>query len=82
VLHEGRAFRYPLEAADLVRNLGTRENLQALFGYARARLGDERPTTEHSTEHSFEHWVISRFGRPLYDRFFGPYTQKLWGIHP
>ena len=78
VLHEGRTFRYPLEAADLVRNLGTRENLQALLGYARTRLGRERPTAEGS----FEHWVVSRFGRPLYDRFFGPYTQKLWGIHP
>lgn len=78
VLHEGRRFRYPLEAADLVRNLGTRENLGALIGYARARLGRERP----GGEGSFEQWVVSRFGRPLYDRFFGPYTEKLWGIHP
>jgi len=78
VLHEGRAFRYPLEAANLVRNLGTRENLRALLGYAQARLGNDLPATEGS----FEHWVVSRFGRPLYDRFFGPYTQKLWGIPP
>lgn len=78
VLHEGRAFRYPLEAADLVRNLGPRENLAALVGYARARIGGER----RAAEGSFEHWVVSRFGRPLYERFFGPYTQKLWGIHP
>jgi protoporphyrinogen oxidase len=78
VLHEGRTFRYPLEAADLVRNLGTRENVQALLGYARARLGNERSAADGT----FEQWVVRRFGRPLYDRFFGPYTQKLWGIHP
>jgi protoporphyrinogen oxidase len=78
VLHEGRTFRYPLEAADLVRNLGTRENARALLGYARARLGGE----QSGAEGSFEQWVVRRFGRPLYDRFFGPYTQKLWGIHP
>lgn len=78
VLHEGRTFRYPLEAADLVRNLGTRENVRALLGYARARL--ER--TSGSRDASFEQWVTSRFGRPLYDRFFGPYTHKLWGLHP
>jgi protoporphyrinogen oxidase len=78
VLHEGRTFRYPLEAVDLVRNLGTRENVHALLGYARARLRRERPAAEGS----FEHWVVSRFGRPLYERFFGPYTQKLWGIQP
>src|SRR5579863_9505154 len=29
VLHEGRAFRYPLEAADLLRNLGVRANVEA-----------------------------------------------------
>ncbi len=78
VLHEGRTFRYPLEAADLVRNLGTRENVRALLGYARARLH----RTSRSRDASFEQWVTSRFGRPLYDRFFGPYTHKLWGLHP
>ncbi|HEX8791923.1 MAG TPA: FAD-dependent oxidoreductase [Polyangiaceae bacterium] len=78
VLHEGRTFRYPLEAADLVRNLGPRENVRALFGYAQARLLRDRAASEGS----FEGWVVSRFGRPLYDRFFGPYTEKLWGIPP
>lgn len=79
VLHEGRAFRYPLEAADLVRNLGLRENLEALWGYARVRA---RRRGAPASQQSFEGWVTARFGRPLYDRFFGPYTQKLWGLHP
>jgi len=79
VLHEGRRFRYPLEAVDLVRNLGVRENAAALAGFARARIGRRlRPRPDLS----FEDWVTARFGRPLYDRFFGPYTEKLWGIHP
>jgi protoporphyrinogen oxidase len=79
VIHEGRRFRYPLEAADLVRNLGLHENLTALTGYAVARVNRwARPRPDVS----FEDWVTSRFGRPLYDRFFGPYTQKLWGLHP
>lgn len=79
VIHEGRRFRYPLEAADLVLNLGLRDNLGALAGYAWARaVHHVRPRPDVS----FEDWVTSRFGRPLYDRFFGPYTQKLWGLHP
>jgi protoporphyrinogen oxidase len=79
VLHEGRRFRYPLEAVDLVQNLGLRENVEALAGYARARIGLRMG---HGADRTFEDWVTARFGRPLYDRFFGPYTEKLWGLHP
>jgi protoporphyrinogen oxidase len=79
VLHEGRCFRYPLEAADLVRNLGWRENLVALAGYAGARAASR---VSPSPDASFEDWVVARFGRPLYARFFGPYTEKLWGLSP
>jgi protoporphyrinogen oxidase len=31
---------------------------------------------------TFEDWVTARFGVPLYETFFGPYTQKLWGLSP
>jgi protoporphyrinogen oxidase len=79
VLHEGRAFRYPLEARDLLENLGWRENARALAGYARARLAARLSPRPDVT---FEDWVVSRFGRPLYDTFFGPYTEKLWGLSP
>ncbi|HZU83161.1 MAG TPA: FAD-dependent oxidoreductase, partial [Polyangiaceae bacterium] len=79
VLHQGRRFRYPLEARDLLRNLGVRENARAAAGWAVARIAARlRPRPERS----FEDWVTARFGRPLYDTFFGPYTHKLWGLHP
>ncbi|MCO6450573.1 MAG: FAD-dependent oxidoreductase, partial [Caldilineales bacterium] len=29
---------------------------------------------------SFEDWVVHRFGRAMFDVFFGPYTEKVWGI--
>src|SRR5436305_4283540 len=38
VLHDGRRFQYPLDARDLLRNLGVRENARALGGYAAARV--------------------------------------------
>jgi protoporphyrinogen oxidase len=79
VLHEGRRFRYPLEARDLLQNLGVHENARALAGYARARL--ERAVRPRP-DVTFEDWVTARFGKPLYDTFFGPYTEKLWGIPP
>src|SRR5208337_3182340 len=79
VLHEGRRFKYPLDARDLVRNLGLRENVRALAGYAVERA---RRAARPREDVTFEDWVVGRFGRPLYDAFFGPYTEKLWGIHP
>ncbi len=79
VLHEGRTFRYPLEAGDLARNLGWRENARALAGYAAVRA---RALIEPGEDRTFQQWVTTRFGRPLYDSFFGPYTHKLWGLHP
>ncbi len=79
VLHDGRRFAYPLDARDLVKNLGVGENARALAGFARARL--ERALSPR-TDRTFEDWVSARFGRPLYETFFGPYTSKLWGISP
>ncbi|HEY9623207.1 MAG TPA: FAD-dependent oxidoreductase [Crinalium sp.] len=29
---------------------------------------------------SFEDWVIRRYGKALYEVFFKPYTEKVWGI--
>lgn len=29
---------------------------------------------------SFEDWVVRRFGRALYEIYFRPYTEKVWGI--
>lgn len=79
VLHEGRRFRYPLDAHDLVANLGWRENARAFAGYAAARA---RRVIASPPDRTFEDWVTARFGRPLYETFFGPYTAKLWGIAP
>jgi len=79
VLHEGRRFQYPLDARDLVRQLGVAENARALGGYAIERA---RRALRPRADATFEDWVVARFGRPLYDTFFGPYTHKLWGIHP
>ena len=79
ILHRGRRFAYPLDALDLWRNLELAEVARAALSYARARLEARlRP----GPEVSFEDWVVARFGRHLYDRFFGPYTAKLWGLPP
>jgi protoporphyrinogen oxidase len=79
ILHGGRRFRYPLDALDLAANLRSGEAMHAVASWARARVADRlhpRPAR------SFEDWVTARFGAHLYARFFGPYTEKLWGLPP
>lgn len=75
----GKRFAYPLELGDVVRNLDLVDNARAFLDYlvsfARNRLAAP-------AENSFEDWVVNRFGRTLYDLYFGPYTAKLWGLHP
>jgi protoporphyrinogen oxidase len=80
VLHDGRHFHYPLEAGDLVRSLGVAENARAMLDYALSRA--QRPFARGERAGSFDAWVRARFGNYLYNTFFGPYTEKLWGIPP
>ena len=38
------------------------------------------PTCDPEQDRSFESWIVSRFGRRLFDMFFKSYSEKLWGI--
>jgi protoporphyrinogen oxidase len=67
-------FNYPLRAEDVFRGLGLVESTRCAISY----LG--RPRMRRRKPQSFEDWVVSRFGRRLYDDFFRSYTQKVWGI--
>ncbi len=79
VLYRGRRFRYPLELDDVVRQAGLVGGARALHSYAGERA---RQRLRPGADVSFRDWVTHRFGAELYGAFFGPYTQKLWGIAP
>jgi protoporphyrinogen oxidase len=69
-----RFFNYPLELGNALANLGVVESILILLSYLRWKAFPHRP------EDTFERWVINRFGRRLYVRFFKTYTEKVWGI--
>ncbi|HXR24775.1 MAG TPA: hypothetical protein VN742_05390 [Candidatus Binataceae bacterium] len=73
VYYRGRYFKYPLEPLDALKNLGLVEALRSLISY----LQVQRNAPAHIT--SFEDWVVSAFGRRLYEIFFKTYTEKVWG---
>jgi protoporphyrinogen oxidase len=79
VLYNGHRYRYPLELDDVVGQAGLVAGARALASYGGQRL---RRRLRPRPDRTFEDWVVQRFGRVLYDAFFGPYTHKLWGIAP
>jgi protoporphyrinogen oxidase len=81
---DGQRFAYPLVARELVEKLPARLLARASADYAQQALTTvtRRLTGRDAPDISFEQWVTRRFGRTLYELFFGPYTEKLWGVHP
>lgn len=75
----GREFAYPLSGADLLKRLPTGVALRAVADILRICLWRRE---NGSPDISFEEWVIRRFGRTLFELFFSPYTEKLWGRSP
>jgi protoporphyrinogen oxidase len=74
ILYRNRLFDYPLKLGNALTNMGAVNAVSCLLSYGRARLA-ERPAPE-----TFEDWVVSRFGRRLFEMFFKSYSEKLWGI--
>ncbi len=74
-----RYFDYPLSGSNLLRNLPPTVAVLCffdfLFTWVRGRIAPR-------IDDSFETWVVNRFGRRLYDIYFGPYTAKVWGSDP
>lgn len=74
IYYRGRYFHYPLQLADVLANLGPWECLACLGSFARERMW---PSADPS---SLEGWLVTQFGRRLYNTFFKSYSEKLWGL--
>lgn len=79
ILHEGKVFSYPLTIEDILFKMGLLQNLKIGVSYAKALFCR---CFFRKKDVSLEDWLINRFGCMLYRIFFGPYTEKLWGISP
>ncbi len=75
IYYDGKYFAYPLLARDVLARLGIVESTRCAMSYLWSRIATARLTPE-----TFEDWVVSNFGRRLYDAFFASYTEKVWGI--
>ncbi len=77
ILWRNRRLRYPLAAWDIATQLPAGMSIRALRDLAVART---RRAVRTRPDVSFRDWTTARFGQTLYDSFFGPYTEKLWGV--
>ena len=76
ILYRNHLFDYPLKPLAALRGLGLWTSLQAMASFTKIKLWPRRGRARGS----FEDWVVSQFGRVLYDIFFKTYTEKVWGI--
>ncbi len=70
-----RFFDYPLKAQNVVQNMPKWLLVKAMWDYLWIRMYQWfRPIPDDN----FENWTKKRFGKTLYDMFFGTYTSKAW----
>jgi len=74
IFYDGKYYDYPLKASNALRNLGIIEAVRCVLSYVWARI---RPPKDMNT---LEGWIISRFGKRLYEHFFKTYNEKIWGV--
>jgi protoporphyrinogen oxidase len=72
-------YDYPLNASNLLTNLPKSLAVTSLLDFMWTKA---KQRVRPSPDDSFETWVVNRFGRRLYDVYFGPYTAKVWGRDP
>ncbi|MGK5086070.1 FAD-dependent oxidoreductase [Bdellovibrionota bacterium FG-2] len=74
IYYRDRFFYYPLQPMNAFFNLGPVKTFQCILSYLITKIGPSEPAK------TFEDWVVSRFGRRLFEIFFQTYTEKVWGI--
>lgn len=73
----GKFVEYPLSFFGALGALGPADALRVGASYAFERT---KRLFRSPPDKTFEDWVVSRFGRKLYEIYFKPYSEKVWGV--
>ena len=74
IFMQGKFFHYPLKLSNVL-GLKKTTMFKAMFDYMWIRFVQ---VFKRIPDDNFENWVLKRFGRTLYELFFGTYTSKAW----
>lgn len=77
IYYRKRFFDYPLRASNALWNMGLFAAARCLCSYCKEKV---LPSYRPEENETFESWVVTRFGRRLFQMFFQSYSEKLWGI--
>lgn len=75
----GRYVPYPAKPVDLITSLPPALTLKILAEVTTKKF---QSLVRAPADYSFRSWVVNRFGKTLYARYFEPYTRKVWGLNP
>lgn len=70
-------FDYPLKPLNAIFGLGISTTIKILFDYVAERI---KNLIREPRNISLEDWVVSNFGRKMFDIYFKEYSEKVWGI--
>ncbi len=70
-------FDYPLQLGKALKQLPKLVMMRAIWDYGVQSI---KNIFTKPKDRNFEEWVVRRFGRKLYEVFFGVYTEKTWGM--
>lgn len=70
-------FDYPLKPINAMFGLGIPTTVSILTDYARQKT---KRTIRNKETVSLEDWVVSNFGRTMFNIYFKEYSEKVWGI--
>lgn len=73
----GKYFNYPLRPLNAMFGLGVLTTAQIMGDYGIERLTNLLRKTDCI---SLEDWVVSNFGRTMFNIYFKHYSEKVWGI--
>ena len=76
----GKLVGYPLSFFGVLAGLGAVRSLAVAGSYAAQKVRGITLLHHRNEERTFEQWIVNRFGRRLYEIYFKPYSEKVWGV--
>ncbi len=77
VVFRGHFVPYPMKGLDILRSVSLLTSASCAGSFLWSRI---ESLFREWKDDSFEDFITNRFGRKLYRIFFGPFTEKTWGV--